>query len=340
MDTTKVVAFGSGLLAGLWGIRHLTSSDLEGKRVLITGGSKGLGFLLAREFGNRGCRVAICARSPDELERAQDRLLDDGIEVYADTCDVSDRQRVEDFIAEVTEFFGGVDILVNNAGIIQVAPFEEVTTEDFELAIDTMFWGVLHPTMAVLPQMRQRGAGQIVNITSIGGKVSVPHLLPYSCAKFAAMGLSEGLTAELKGSGVRVTTIVPGLMRTGSHYNALFKGQRGREFAWFSMGASMPGLTMDGRRAAKKIVEATRRGRAERVLSIPAKILNTVHGLLPGVTAAASGLLRRLALPKPGDPPGREAAGEQIYGELTERQRRLLDTFTALGKNAASRYQN
>ncbi len=110
--------------------------------------------------------------------------------------------------------FGRVDIVVNNAGIIQVGPMSTTTVEDFATALDVMFWGALYPTLAVLPQMRARRSGHVVNITSIGGMVSVPHLLPYTCAKFAAVGLSEGLRTELGQEGIHVTTVVPGWRRS------------------------------------------------------------------------------------------------------------------------------
>lgn len=100
--------------------------------------------------------------------------------------------------------------------------------------------------------MRARRRGRIVNITSIGGKVGMPHLLPYTCAKFATVGLSEGLRAELGREGIRVTTIVPGLMRTGSHLKAMFRGQHEQEFTWFSLGASLPLVSMGAERAARQ----------------------------------------------------------------------------------------
>jgi short-subunit dehydrogenase len=104
---------------------------------------------------------------------------------------------------------GLIDVLVNNAGLIRVGPFAAMTLDDFQQTMDVMFWGPLHTTLAVLPSMRERKQGSIVNIVSIGGKVGVPHLLPYSCAKFALVALSEGLRAELAPDGIRVTTIVP-----------------------------------------------------------------------------------------------------------------------------------
>src|SRR5213078_5332449 len=119
-----------------------------------------------------------------------------------------------------------------------------------------IFWGTLYPTLAVLPQMLERRSGRIVNITSIGGKVSVPHLLPYNCAKFAALGFSEGLRAELAKDGVSVATVIPGLMRTGSVVSAEFKGRTEAEFTWFSALARSPLTSMDVRRAARRILAA------------------------------------------------------------------------------------
>jgi NADP-dependent 3-hydroxy acid dehydrogenase YdfG len=110
---------------------------------------------------------------------------------------VTDQEQVRSLVNQATQRFGHVDIVVNNAGIIQVGPMSATTVEDFANALDVMFWGTLYPTLAVLSQMRARRSGHVVNITSIGGMVSVPHLLPYSCARFAAVGLSEALRAEL-----------------------------------------------------------------------------------------------------------------------------------------------
>ncbi len=259
MGTLLLAGLGVGL-AGRALLQRRREINLQDQVVLVTGGSRGMGYLLAREFAREGCRIALLARNERELAVARERLEGEGAEVLALRCDVSVREQVERSVEEVTRQFGQIDILVNNAGIVQVGPVQDMTLQDFEAAMGVMFYGTLYPTLAVLPQMRQRKAGRIVNITSIGGKVSVPHLLPYNCAKFAAVGLSEGLTAELDREGIRVVTIVPGLMRTGSHLNALFKGRQGREFTWFSLGATLPFISMDAERAARQIVESTRSG--------------------------------------------------------------------------------
>src|SRR5919206_367479 len=148
------------------------------------------------------------------------------------------------------------------------------------VALVVMFWGTVLPTLTALPHLRRAG-GRIVTITSIGGKVASPHLLPYACAKFAAVGFSEGLAAELAREGVRVTTVVPGLMRTGSPVNAFFKGRAAREYSWFTLADSMPGLSMDAERAARRIVTGMQRGRTEITLTLPAKLAVRVHGVMP-----------------------------------------------------------
>ena len=154
------------------------------------------------------------------------------------------------------------------------------------------FWGTVNVTLAALRYMRRQGHGRIANITSIGGKVAVPHLLPYSCAKFAAVGFSEGLRAELAGTGVKVTTVVPGLMRTRGETHAMFKGKRPLERAWFSVAAETPGLAMSARRAARRIVRAVERGQAEIVVGIPAKMLRLAKDLFPERDAGRAGRRR------------------------------------------------
>ncbi len=315
------------------GYRRLREADLTGCVALITGGSRGLGLSMARAFAAEGCRIAICARDAAELDRACHDLESRGAEVIAVPCDVTDRVQVDALVNHVLDRFGRVDILVNNAGIIQVGPVESMSLEDFEQAMAVMFWGVVHPTLALLPHFLGRRTGRIVNITSIGGKVSVPHLLPYNCAKFAAVGFSEGLRAELSGRGVRVTTIAPGLMRTGSYLNGIFKGNHERESLWFGLSASLPLATISGHRAARQIVAATRRGEAERVLTAPANMMARFHGLFPGVTADILGLVNRIILPAPtGRQDGRRGS------ETSSLQSPAARALTALGRSAGREF--
>ncbi|MDB5386868.1 MAG: ketoacyl reductase, partial [Planctomycetaceae bacterium] len=218
------------------------------KTVLITGGSRGLGLVLARKIGQAGARVIICARNAQQLEQARVDLQRRDINASAFECDVTDQVAVQKMMSQIEARWGTLDLVVNNAGWIQVGPFDSLTEDDFEVAMRTHFWGPLYVMLEVLPGMRKRGSGQIVNITSIGGKISVPHLLAYNSSKFALVGLSQGIAAEVAQDGVQVTTVCPGLMRTGSPRNAVFKGDHRAEYAWFSIADSIPGLSMEAER--------------------------------------------------------------------------------------------
>ena len=262
--------------------------------VVITGGSRGLGFAMAQEFAARGARLAICGRDQEVLREAESKLRGRGAQVLAVPADITQQEQATRFIQAATERFGRVDVLVNNAGTIAVGPIETQTLADFQMAMDTMFWGMVYSTLAVLPQMMARSRGRIVNITSIGGKVAVPHLTPYSCAKFAAVGFSQALRSELAKNRIGVTTVVPGLMRTGSHANAIFKGDHRKEYSWFSLCATLPLSAMDAHKAARRIVNATARGSAELVLTPQAKLVVLAHGIAPGTVADILGIANRL----------------------------------------------
>jgi short-subunit dehydrogenase len=270
---------------------HADRVNLHGKRAVVTGGSRGLGFALARELRRQGARVAICARGEEQLATARAKLGDD---VVAIPCDVADRDQVGAFVDEV----GPVDVLVNNAGVIAVGPWQTQTVDDYRELLDVHFFGVVHTTLAVLPAMIERCEGRIANVTSIGGKVSVPWLLPYNASKFAAVGFSEGLRAELAGTGVKVTTVVPGLLRTGSFLAAWFKGDRPTlEYGLFAPVSGTPATTVSAERAARRIVGAVRRGDAEVTLGLHALLASRTIGLAPAAVQAMLGLVAR-ALPE------------------------------------------
>jgi NAD(P)-dependent dehydrogenase (short-subunit alcohol dehydrogenase family) len=324
-------AAGAGaLLAARALYRRLSVYDLRGKTALVTGGSRGLGLVLARELAREGAQVAVCARDGDELERAVADLRGRGAEAFAFPCDVTDRSQVREMVEVVTDRFGSVDVLVNNAGTIQVGPLEVMTLEDFERAMAIHFWGPLYTTLAVLPQMRARRDGRIVNISSIGGKIAVPHLVPYSASKFALTGLSEGLRAELMKDNVVVTTVCPGLMRTGSPRNANFKGQHRAEYAWFSISDSLPVTSIQAERAARQIIAAFRRGQAQLVITTQAQLAVKFHELFPEATADILALVNRL-LPGPGGIGRKQAKGKDSESALAP------SLLTALSERAAER---
>lgn len=277
--------------------------DFKGKTVLITGGSRGLGLVLARQFAEEKAKIAICARNGEELERARIELENSGAEVFASTCDVREETEVQELIEAVKRRFGQIDVLINNAGVIQVGPFEVQTKQDFEDAMKVHFWGPFYTMQNVIPEMRERGDGRIVNISSIGGKMAVPHLAPYCASKFALVGLSNAMNAELAKDGIKVTTVCPGLMRTGSHINAVFKGKNEQEYAWFSIADALPVSSISAESAAKEIVEACRHGKSEAIISIQAELAAKMNALFPELVSNISGLINQIL-------PGKGGIGE------------------------------
>jgi NAD(P)-dependent dehydrogenase (short-subunit alcohol dehydrogenase family) len=283
-------------------LRERRAIDFNERVVLITGGSRGLGLLLARELGHLGARVVLVARDQDELARAEHELEAQDVDVATIVADVTREDDAQRMVAEAVERFGRLDVLINNAGVIKVGPLDHMSDADFVEAMDTHFWGPLHAIQAAVPFLR-KSRGRIVNISSIGGKVGVPHLIPYCASKFALTGLSTALRAELGRDGILVTTVSPGLMRTGSPFNAWFKGRHRQEFAWFAIADSLPVLTADGQSAALQIVDALRHGDAELVVTWPAKLAVAANALVPNVVAEVLTLVNRM-LPGPLGPEG------------------------------------
>ncbi|CAN5485578.1 SDR family oxidoreductase [soil metagenome] len=287
MNNRRSIAFAAGglALAG-WGIARSLERrfSFAGKVCLITGGSRGLGLVLARQICAEGGRVALLARNLEELRRAHDELASDGGDVAVVQCDLLDRAQIEAAAQQALQHFGRIDVLINNAGIIEVGPLEHMKPEDFERAMDVHLWAPFTLMWKLIPHMRERGGGRIVNITSIGGKIAVPHLAAYCASKFALVGLSGAMRAELARDGIYVTTVAPGMMRTGSHVNAQFKGNHSAEFAWFAAANAAPLLSMNVERAASKILAACRRGQPELTLTLAARAGVIVNALFPNLT--------------------------------------------------------
>lgn len=271
-----------------------SDSDRAGAPVaVVTGASRGLGFLLARDLADRGHNLIVNARSEDGLAAAAADLRSRGVQVAEVAGDVSDPAVAGRLVAVATERFGRLDVLVANAGVIQVGPAQAMRPDDYATAIDVMYWGVVHPTLAALAALRAN-RGRVLVVTSIGGKLPAPHLLPYVAAKHAAVGFAEGLRIEEAREGVSVTVGVPGLMRTGSPRNALFTGDQPAEHAWFAIADSLPVLSIDAERAAARLIGATLRGAPEVILTPAAWLSARLHGLAPATTLRLLTIANRL----------------------------------------------
>ncbi|HET8586420.1 MAG TPA: SDR family oxidoreductase, partial [Candidatus Limnocylindria bacterium] len=298
----------------------------------VTGASRGLGLEIARQLLDAGCAVAFCARDAAEVERAEAELLQGapaGGRVLGIACDVGVAEDVETFIAQVEQELGQVEIVVNCAATIQVGGIETMDLPHFDAAMRDSYYGALHTTLAVLPGMQQRGEGRIVNISSIGGRVAMPHLLPYTAGKFALTGFSEGLRAELAGEGIAVTTVVPSLMRTGSFLASDFHPPAAEEYAWFSGMASAPLISVAPQTAARRILRAMRHGEGDVTIGWFAQLGGLIHGAASGLTADVLSYVDRWMLPHPAS--GEAQVGHQLQSSAPEPIRIVSDPVVDSG---------
>ena len=281
----------------------------DGSVILITGGSRGLGYAIASRFAHRPMRFVLAARDRLELATAQQALLDEHpnlnpSDFYLVDADLTNPRECERLVDEALARFGRIDVLVNNAGVIEVGPAELQPLDAFYRAMQLHFYAALHTTWHALPHLLQQEAipgwsrrAAIVNIASVGGKVAVPHMLPYTASKFAVVGFSEGLHAELRRHNILVTTVCPGLMRTGGEEHAHFIGDVEAEQRWFNLGATTPLLSASVEHAACRIYSAVSHGCAEITITPQAWLAARIAGLCPNSTQCLTGLVNEYVLP-------------------------------------------
>src|SRR5882724_12932463 len=327
----RVLLPAGALVIGAWiTARAIRTSRymLRDKVVVITGGSRGLGLVIARHICAQGGRVALIARNPDELARAKADLTVRGGAVLTIQCDLLDAAQIEAAVRQIIDRLGKIDILINNAGIIEVGPLEHMTREDFGQAMRPHFWAPYELVSRIVPEMRIWGGGRIVNISSIGGKMAVPHLAPYSVSKFALTGFSDAIRAELARDNIHVTTVAPGMMRTGSHVNARFKGKHDIEFAWFSASAGAPVISMNADRAARKILAACRRGQPALTLTFAARGAIVGNALFPNLSGHMMKIINRFLPGAAGEGGGESRAGAHVHRVTPAWLTRLADRAT------------
>ncbi len=336
-----LVLGGAAALAGYTILRSQREARFfAGKVAVITGGSRGLGLVLARQLRAEGCTVALLARDAEELASASAELDAQAASgapgLLTVPCDLTRPVQVRSAVAKVLQIFGHIDILINSAGIIRVSPLAHLGMKDFQEAMALHFEGNLRMIEEVLPHLRQRGGGSIVNIASIGGRLAVPHLAAYTASKFALVGLSSALQVELAREGIRVTTVCPGLMRTGSHLNATFKGQHAREFDWFATSNNLPGSSVSAENAARQILNACRRGRAFLTFPITMRAAEIAQAVCPNIVARVSALINRYVLPAP----GKDLEADETRSGWDSRSREVTPEWKTSLADAATGHNN
>ena len=180
---------------------------IEGRRAIVTGGSKGLGRAIAQELAEAGCDVAICARNADEVERAGEELRGTGRKVFAATCDVTDPDQVKTFISAAADELGGIDILVNNAGGAHPGSFETLTDEDWREDLDVKLFSMIWCSREVLPHMRATGSGRIINVNAVQAKAPDPKFFATSTNRAACLAFTKTLSLEMAKDNILVNAV-------------------------------------------------------------------------------------------------------------------------------------
>ena len=255
-------------------------TDLNGKLAVITGAASGIGRATAVALAREGARVAIADVDRGGLAETAKQIEAVGGTVSTYLLDVSSREAVYDFAQEI-ETQGGADIVINNAGVAQVASVEELSYEDFEWVMNIDFWGMVYGTKAFLPQLRKKGAGHIVNVSSIFGLFAVPTQAAYNSAKFAIRGFTEALRHEMKGSGIAGSCVHPGGIKTNILRNARFlqsvqTTEREQAMSGFDRLAR---TTPD--QAAQTIIKGIKKNKPRILIGMDARILDWIIRLLP-----------------------------------------------------------
>jgi short-subunit dehydrogenase len=281
------------------------------KVALITGGSRGLGLEIARQICARGGKVALIARDAEELAHAKTDLDRFATEVLTIQCDLLETVQIQSAVQQTLQRFGKIDILINNAGIIEIGPVEHMQLKDFDRSMRLHFWAPFILYLLITPHMRAKG-GRIVNISSIGGRIAVPHMAAYSASKFALTGFSDAIRAELVRDNILVTTVTPGLMRTGSQIHARFKGDHSAEYKWFDWSRKIPFASISVERAARKVLNACRRGKPALIMPCSAYFIIAANALFPNLTARAMKIVNRSMPPRVSKSGDEARSGEEV----------------------------
>jgi NAD(P)-dependent dehydrogenase (short-subunit alcohol dehydrogenase family) len=329
-STALVLAGTVALAMKLETQRTRSGFSFTGRRVVITGGSRGLGLVMARQLVDEGAHVALLARDAAELERARAELEARGArQVVTQVCDVRDEPAVKTAIDFAAREMGAIDVLIHCAGVISVGPAQHMNKADYQESMDVHYWGAWHATHAALPHLRKAGNGRIVYIASSAGTIAIPHLGAYSNGKAALVSLGETMRTELSREGILVTTVCPTTLRTGAHVNSRFKGQHDKEFNWFSLLASLPVIAQDADGSARRVIEGCRHGEACVFIPRPAQLAPLMKALFPTLMQDAMVLINHL-LPGPVAPQNGDIQleGWDIETSLSP------STLTAMGDRA------
>lgn len=263
--------------------------NLQGKTAVITGAGSGIGQALAQRLSAHGCNLAICDINETGLAETVSSLHGSG-RVEQSKVDVADRGAMQDFASRTIDALGSVDIVINNAGVALEGSFEDNSYEEIEWILGINLWGVIHGCKEFLPHLKRRPEASLVNVSSIFGILAAPDYSAYNITKFGVRGLSEALRQELKDTGVVVTCVHPGGIKTNIMQTARSSAKTGSEWA-DTQAAFEKNLITSSDSAAKTIIRAIRNKKKKVLVGIDAKVLDRVARAMPTSYERIMGLI-------------------------------------------------
>lgn len=256
-------------------------TEIRGKTAVVTGAASGIGRATAAALAGEGAKVIVTDIDRAGLAQTVEQIEAAGGEASSYLLDVADRGAFYAFAAEVEQAHGGADIVVNNAGVAQVAEVEDLNYDDFEWVMNIDFWGMVYGTKAFLPQLQRKGAGHVVNVSSIFGMIAVPSQAAYNSAKFGIRGFTEALRHEMKDTDIQVSCVHPGGIKTNIVRNARFQQSATvaeREDAVIGFD-ELARTTPE--KAAQTIVRGIRKNKPRILIGFDARIVDWIQRLFP-----------------------------------------------------------
>ncbi|MGB5501159.1 MAG: SDR family NAD(P)-dependent oxidoreductase [Polyangiales bacterium] len=263
--------------------------DFTGKTAVITGAGSGIGQALAVNLSGAGCNLALIDINEAGLAETRAMLQGSG-KVETWKVDVSDRAAMAELARKAIATFGAVDIVINNAGVALEGSFEDNSYEDIEWILGINLWGVIHGCKEFIPHLKTRAEASLVNVSSIFGILAAPDYSAYNISKFGVRGLSEALRQELKDTGVAVTCVHPGGIKTNIMRTGRSSAKQGQDWEAVVQ-AFEKNLITSSESAAKAIVRGIRKKKPRVLIGIDAKVLDRVARAMPTTYERVMGLV-------------------------------------------------
>jgi len=284
LNITKLLAWtfmaGIGGLAGYFAFkRKKRQFTYQGKVVLVTGGARGLGYIMARQLVEEGAKVIICARDADQLDKAYVLLRNHGEVTYPYVCDITEKENIVQLAYFIKKRFGRLDVLINNTGTITINPIEQLPLNNYKKFIESHLWGPMQLVRVLIPLLSKSREAKIVNIFSVGGKISLAKSQPYDVNEIVHAVFYDNISRVITGKNIKLTAIYPEFKDQDLPVNLKLKGHSEQELAWSKFNESRPLISLYAENVGKQILKTAQIGKKTLTLPFPRELARIVNNI-------------------------------------------------------------